>query len=174
MEPLTPQQLAAVAGIWTRSGKQLETSFGGTSMLPAIRPGQRVVIDCRHDVSDRGAKVGDVIAFLSGGQVIVHRVAGIRRGWILPRGDANLLPDEPIEGLDAIIGRIVQVEGEDGAFGEVPPAPRGPLRAMVSRVAVSLLAIHPHAARKLLHALITLRRYSTAATMLLRRGRPPR
>src|SRR5580704_8364253 len=57
-ESLTAEQLSAVAEIWKRERRELATFFDGTSMMPAIAPGEKVVVMCGVE-----PVVGDVILF---------------------------------------------------------------------------------------------------------------
>lgn len=97
---LAPGVLDAVAATWRRGARVFEAAFGGGSMLPAIAPGQRVVVDCAADPG-----VGDVAAFRIDGRVGVHRVV---RSWpdgFLSWGDANALPDQPLR-REQLIGTL--------------------------------------------------------------------
>jgi hypothetical protein len=97
LETLSAAELDAVALLWKRERRRLTTSFSGTSMFPAIAPGQTVLVECGLDPA-----VGDVVVFRFANQLGVHRVAARNASWILPWGDANPLPDEPIEPTHAI------------------------------------------------------------------------
>ena len=61
--------LAAMASIWRKTGRELRARFGGSSMQPALAPGTEVLLRC----GETGGP-GDVIAFLAGGRLLVHRV----------------------------------------------------------------------------------------------------
>jgi hypothetical protein len=103
LEGFTANELSAIAALWRKQGRVLATSFTGASMLPAIAPGQTVEIDCGAD-----AGVGEVAVFRLDGQVGVHRVVARGSDWLLTWGDANPLPDEPIEPA-CLIGRVRNV-----------------------------------------------------------------
>ncbi len=90
-------ELAAVAEMWKRERRTFVTAFGGTSMLPAIAPGQRVTVLCGVE-----PEIGDVVMFLRDNQVGVHRLVARLHGALLTWGDANPLPDEPVESERAI------------------------------------------------------------------------
>jgi hypothetical protein len=100
---LSPAEIEAVATIWRREKRRLVTSFNGTSMLPAIAPGQEVVVDCGADPA-----VGEVAVFRFNNQVGVHRVVARTADLLVTWGDANALPDEPIEPIH-VIGTIRNV-----------------------------------------------------------------
>lgn len=97
--------LDGVAAQWRRDARVLEMAFGGTSMLPAIRPAQPVQVDCGREPC-----VGEVAAFRFDGRIGVHRVVQARGDWLLTWGDANAWPDVPIR-REALIGTLVDIPG---------------------------------------------------------------
>jgi len=99
-ESLSADAIDAVGVLWKRQGRQFVTSFSGTSMLPAIAPGELVAVTCGVEPT-----VGDVAVFRYSDQVGVHRVVARTASWILTWGDNNPLPDEPIA-PDRVIGTI--------------------------------------------------------------------
>ena len=121
---LSAVELGAVAGLWKRERRELLTSFSGTSMQPAIVPGQMVVVECGIEPA-----VGDVAAFRINERIVVHRVVARSATWLLTWGDANSLPDEPVDPQRVI-----------GAIRNVPAARRSLNRMMLLRFLAS-----PHA-----------------------------
>lgn len=117
MDLVEGQALAAVASLWRKTGRELRARFGGSSMEPALPPGSEVVLRC----GETGAP-GDVVAFLAGGRLVLHRVVARAAdgAWTLTRGDARVLPDVPIRDPDAIVGRVTGVF-RAGALEDVPP-----------------------------------------------------
>ena len=97
---LNAAELEAVARLWKRERRKIVSSFNGTSMMPAIAPGQEVVVECGVEPA-----VGDVAVFLLRDQVGVHRVVARSASWLLTWGDANPLPDDPIEPV-RVVGTI--------------------------------------------------------------------
>lgn len=95
------RELAAIATLWKRERRAFTASFGGVSMLPTIAPGAPIEIVCGDE-----AEPGDVILFLHRGQVVVHRLLLMRGAMMLTRGDANPIPDLPVE-RDALVGRAI-------------------------------------------------------------------
>jgi Peptidase S24-like len=91
LEALSAAEIDGVASLWRRESREFTTSFNGTSMLPAIAPGQLVSVACGTE-----PVVGDVAVFRYGSQVGVHRVVARTKTWLLTWGDNNPLPDEPI------------------------------------------------------------------------------
>ncbi len=103
---LSDVELAAVTSVWTAKRRELTASFGGTSMLPTIVPGERLLLHCGVE-----PLVGDVAAYVLHDQVVVHRIVALSReeGWFLAWGDANALPDPPFR-HDQLIGTVSGVE----------------------------------------------------------------
>jgi signal peptidase I len=117
LESLSTAELEAVSALWKRERRTFATSFGGTSMLPTIAPGQQVVVECGREPA-----VGDVAVFRLNNQVMVHRVVAQAGTWLMTWGDANWLPDEPVEASHLI-----------GMVRGVAPGPRSLLRAVLPR-----------------------------------------
>ncbi len=96
--------LILLFSIWslTRIGIESYTILSG-SMEPILRFGDIVLVNTNH----RKAVEGDVIAFQSGGNVVVHRVANVLdNGAYITKGDANENEDfQPVE-QDAVIGIV--------------------------------------------------------------------
>ncbi len=91
------------------------------SMEPTLRVGDVVIVDKCADI-----KVGDVVVYVKGGRLIVHRVIKITEygGELryLTKGDANAVPDAPSNApftwltRDRIIGKVVFVIPYVGIF----------------------------------------------------------
>lgn len=118
LESPSAAELGAIAELWKRERRRFTTSFGGTSMLPTIAPGQQVVVECGRDPA-----VGDVVVFRRDDRVMVHRLAARAGNWLLTWGDANWLPDEPVDSGDVV-----------GVVPDVVPAPRTLLRMVMPAV----------------------------------------
>ena len=74
------------------------------SMEPVIGTGSMVLVDkdeCRN------AKIGDAIAFKTGGAYITHRVVNITSDGYITRGDANDTDDPWIVRSEQVKGKIV-------------------------------------------------------------------
>lgn len=89
-----------------RSAGELRLRVTGTSMLPAIWPGEVLLI--RRDGALQ-AGPGDVILFERDGRLCAHRVVRRMEGpvWIT-RGDRLMHDDAPVSG-DELLGRVVGV-----------------------------------------------------------------
>ena len=163
-DPLSPERLAAVADLWTRGSRELVVRLTGVSMQPAIPSGAEVRILCGES-----GGVGDVVVCREGAGVRVHRVvARAARGWILTRGDARWLPDAPLPGDEAVLGRVVAVkQGE--AFAPTPPARPAPARSAVLWPLVAALRVHAGTGVALVRGLVYTRRLALRAVTPLRR-----
>jgi hypothetical protein len=133
-----PDRILAVAAHLRGADRVLESTVEGMSMGRTLPPGSRIRIAL---APPRAYHVGEVIAFVAGGQVVVHRVvhrgrARGGRGYLLTRGDAPLAPDEPVA-EDAILGVVTGVD-RDGQW--VPPGPR-PWQTQRARLARRLLLL---------------------------------
>ena len=174
---LSGDRLRGVVTLWKRALREIPARFGGWSMRPTITPGADVLLRC-----DGTAPLHEVIAFVRGDQLVVHRVVGISRrwGWVLTRGDAVAVPDLPIVDRDLVVGRITKIrDGEH--FVDVRTAPDSFVRRMTLAVCLAALAISPRSGALVIGALAFLRRPLVLAPRLmaarLRRGagaaRPP-
>jgi hypothetical protein len=162
---LPPEQLAAVAGLWARSGRELTVRLTGRSMEPAIPSGAEVRIRCGE-----GGALGDVVACREEAGVRVHRVVARSEapGWILTRGDARWLPDAPVLAADEVLGRVSGVSGADG-FAPLPPARASLGQRIALWPLVAALRVHPRAGTALVRGLVHARRMALRAVTPLRR-----
>ena len=91
------------------SGRPIWFKAWGTSMLPAIWPGDLVAV---QQVSPENIAKGDIVLFVQEQRFYLHRVrhalncAGVRE-WTT-RGDA-LLRDDPTVTTNDLLGRVVQI-----------------------------------------------------------------
>src|SRR5262245_58958701 len=115
-EPLLRQQL--------QRGNALRLRSRGTSMLPLLRSGDVVGIVAARRYGD-----GDVLAYVRGETVIVHRLIGRAagggpQGQLRLRGDARRWPDQPVA-AESVLGRVDWVERDgrvirvDGPWGRL-------------------------------------------------------
>jgi hypothetical protein len=161
---LTGVELAAVATIWKRDGRELVVRFSGVSMEPTIGPDDDIRLRCQDSV-----EVGDVIAFVAGERVVLHRLVARSpdHTWFMTRGDAHIVPDAPIDGA-ILIGTAVEVRG-----GEVPRAPDGVSRRLALRLARAASRRSLSATRAVVRVLLVLERWLVLAPRSLgRRLRP--
>jgi signal peptidase I len=77
----------------------------GSSMLPAIRHGDRIVITRRDP---RQIEVGEIVLFIVGGRLILHRVAYVEevagKVCFLTKGDNCQILDDWVVDEGAILG----------------------------------------------------------------------
>jgi hypothetical protein len=138
-------ELIAIAAIWRSQRREIVTSFLGNSMLPTIAPGVEVTIDCAREWND-----GDVIAFVGDGHLVVHRIVASSpdRRTLLTLGDYRIVPDAPIEDVNAIIGVITRIRSGNNWI-DVPPAPRRSfLRGVILNSALRAVARGADACRQ--------------------------
>jgi len=162
---LSEGDLTAVASLWRKTGRSLRARFGGSSMEPAIPAGALVSLRC----GEAGAR-GDVIAFLAGGRLVVHRiVARAADGrWTLTRGDARILPDVPVTDPEAVLGRVTGL-CRGAAVEAVAPLPGSPVQRGTARVFATLVHLSPGAGTAVLQAMHGALRW--ARTLRIQAGR---
>ena len=112
----------------------------GISMLPTIQDGDSVTLEPLGDVP---ARAGDIIAFMRGPCVCLHRVIAVvhdsasgRITDYLTAGD-GLLVDDGRQRADAVIGKVARVRTPGGDW-----TPNSPLRRLQSAVR-AFLGLHP-------------------------------
>lgn len=153
-----PGRTLALARSLRASHRFVESIVKGVSMRPGLGPGSRIRIALAHRAR---YEAGEVVAYVAGSQVVVHRVVhrgrtAAARGYLLTRGDATLVPDPPIE--DALIlGPVTGVWRGGGWMAPSGPPSRS-LRARVARAlslaaAVGGLYLNPRATGRALTAL---------------------
>jgi hypothetical protein len=113
---LTAAELRAVGALWGAQKRERVARFGGTSMRPSIAPGQAVVVRWGEQ-----PRLGEVAVFQRGDALTVHRVVAEHQGFLLTWGDANVIPDDPVDASKQVLGVVVALE-RDGARLPVPPA----------------------------------------------------
>ena len=136
-----PLRTLAVADSLRGPGRCIESTVSGFSMGASLPPGSRIRIALDPST---GYAAGEVIAYLSGNQVIVHRVlhcgrAGAARQYLVARGDATLVPDPPIE-LGHVLGPVTGVWRAGGWTPPPGPSARS-VHARLLRFLLATLAI---------------------------------
>lgn len=103
----------SVLGLLANAGRQMTFEVTGTSMEPLLTPGDRVTV---QPVCGDRLKRGNVIAFVSGGQVVVHRLIGKRRrsGTMFYRESGDNTGTWTWIREEALIGRVVSFDGRGG------------------------------------------------------------
>ncbi len=110
---------AAVLAVGARIGGYRTLAEKSSSMAPAIRPGDLLVV---RSVPARSVAVGDVVSFHDagrGGRLITHRVTAVHRDGLLvkfrTRGDANPGDERWSSPADRDLGRTVATIPRAGA-----------------------------------------------------------
>jgi len=160
-------ELLAIAALWRATGRQIITSFLGTSMLPTIAPGVDVTIDCA-----RQWETGDIIAYVAGDMLVVHRIEAISpdRTFVLTRGDHHRIPDDPFEPSGRVIGTIVAIR-QGNEWVTPPPAPRTWIRDHVMTFVMRGFTRGLRTCRRRIIILRLLTRPSIIAPILLGKAR---
>jgi len=87
-------------------GVPLALRVRGTSMLPSLWPFETIVV---RAIDAAGARVGDVVLFERGGELIVHRIAAAAGdGTWVTRGDSLPADDAPVT-ASALLGVVTSV-----------------------------------------------------------------
>ena len=103
-------ELKAISQLWRREGRTFVTTFAGTSMLPSIAPGEPVSVEC-----GLVPEIGDVVMFLRDDQIGVHRLVAHCCDALVTWGDANPLPDFPID-TERVVGTIRGIPQRPASF----------------------------------------------------------
>ena len=136
---MDPRDLARTALLetWRRDGAEARIEATGGSMLPGIRPGDRLLVG----FGAQGARTGDVVLFRHGGMVVAHRVVGIRRGGgLITKGDNEPFATEEV-GPAALLGVVRAVER--GSRGQTRRGLGGRSGAMTARLSRMAGSLHP-------------------------------
>ena len=97
---------------------RLRLRVGGSSMLPAIRPGDILEVRARRAVDVRS---GSVVLFQRGGRLFAHRVVHRDGAFLVTRGDALDHPDCAIAEAQ-LLGEVVAVERRGRTVAARPTA----------------------------------------------------
>lgn len=89
-----------------RSSGQLRMRVSGTSMLPALWPGDILTIHRHHPGQLRP---GDLVLAARNGGLAVHRLIAIHGPLVTTRGDALPRPDPPLPS-DHLLGRVAWIQ----------------------------------------------------------------
>ena len=105
-----PARILTVASHLRAPDRTIESTVLGVSMGRTMPAGSRIRIEL---APPRRYARGEVIAFVAGPHVIVHRVVRPARGWterhLLPRGDAAWCPDPPLD-AEHVLGAVVAIQ----------------------------------------------------------------
>ena len=82
--------------------------------------------------------VGDVVTYKNGKDFITHRVVSIDQSYIVTKGDANNVNDNPID-KELVLGRVVKVLPEFGVWKKVLMTPKVTILILITLFIFSLL-----------------------------------
>ncbi len=153
-----PARITALLSRLRAPGRFVESTIQGMSMGRNLPPGSRIriaLVECERFTA------GEVIAFLVGNRVVVHRVLfhphnGSAAGFVLTRGDAPLVPDPPVPTCQ-ILGPVTGV-WVDGHWKDVPgPMQRSAMAmktgSLLLLAAQAMLPVSPRLTTNMLLAL---------------------
>ncbi len=89
------------------------------SMEPNITTNDLIVVKNTEDY-----QVDDVVVYQSNGSLVVHRIIEVDGDKLITQGDANNVPDEPIE-IKQVKGEVVKVIGGVGNLIKFTKSPIG-------------------------------------------------
>src|SRR5579862_7739784 len=107
VSPAAVEDLARLRALTQKGDVLIHSELRGSSMGPAIPDGVRIRIRSGHR---QPCQVGQVIAFLAGSRIMVHRVAYEGRGeaaraFVITQGDGNWVCDPPVD-RSTVIGQV--------------------------------------------------------------------
>jgi hypothetical protein len=126
----------AMAEELLREAGEMRFEARGEGMLPAIYPGEELVL---HRARMRDVRIGDVVLFLQGKRWHVERVReilpGVAQPCLLTRADAGVERREPVFAED-LLGRVAFVvrDGEERVPSRSDSASQRVMRAAVRHV----------------------------------------
>jgi Peptidase S24-like len=112
-------------------GKSEWIQATGGSMSPLVRHGSWLLVE----FGARDARVGEIVVFAAGGELVSHRVIWRRRGELVSKGDANLWLDPPVSRA-SLLG-VVRALRHDPTAAARTAACRGPRAAVIAWVSAS-------------------------------------
>lgn len=137
---MDPRDLARIAMLetWRRDGVEHWIDATGASMLPLIRPHDRLLVG----FGEQDARRGDVIVFRHDGLIVAHRVVGSRRRdgvqQLIAKGDNEPFATEVVSTSD-LLGVVRAVDrGSGGSTSRGLGGVTGGVTARISRIGGSL------------------------------------
>ncbi len=88
-----------------RSGGSIRFVAQGTSMAPALWPGDVLTVDGHRE----SLICGDIVMVHRDGRVVVHRLIAQDHGCWITRGDGMPENDQPVESQN-VLGKVVRVQ----------------------------------------------------------------
>jgi signal peptidase I len=129
---LSKNELAAEA---LRSFGQLRLRVTGSSMLPAVRPHDELLI--RHCGIDKAAQ-DDIVLFIRHRRLFAHRVVSRSAAHLVTQGDGLAEPDPPVAAHE-LLGKVSRVirRGRIIGHGSKPGWPARMAAALFRRSAMA-------------------------------------
>ena len=124
-----------------QTGKHVESVVSTASMGRALPIGSRIRI---RRCGERSPSDGQIVAFLGGDRIVVHRVVyagrrGAARGFLITRGDADWLCDPPVH-MELVAGCVDEMSSDE-QWRRVGPAQTPQRRRVLASLARALLAV---------------------------------
>lgn len=114
IEPRDGHKLELATEVLVSGGLRLQAL--GTSMLPAIWPGDVLSIEPK---SSQEMSPGDIVLVARQGRFFVHRLIGKRNGGWITRGDSLPQNDEPAAEIQ-VLGKVSLIHRKTGAVVPKP------------------------------------------------------
>ena len=93
----------------SESGQSLRLEVISRSMLPVLRPGDKIVV---QKVGAESLEIGDLVIALRQGEFITHRLVGLGSKECYTKGDNAHYLDPPVKS-ESILGKVIAIERED-------------------------------------------------------------
>ncbi len=103
------------------------------SMKNSINVGDAVLVKINDKYS-----VGDIVTYKSGNDFITHRVISEKDGYIITKGDANNVNDNPID-KSLVLGKVVKIIPELGIWKKVLLTPKVIVLVLLTLFVFSIL-----------------------------------
>lgn len=142
--PFDPRHLSKndLAAEVLRAFGELRVGVTGSSMLPAIRPADTILV---HPCSFDEAELHDIVLFTRQRRLFAHRVVARSAEHLITQGDGLAGPDHPVT-ADELLGKVVQVTRRG------KPVRHTPRPVWSSRLAGALFRRSPLAGRLFMRA----------------------
>lgn len=127
---------ALLADVLRRYGR-VRLRATGTSMLPAIAPGDILLVErCPFHL----LQPGDVVLFTDRQRIVAHRLLDTRGAFVVTRGDSNWRPDSPAHETQ-ILGRVtIVLNGDRARTGSLPSTPLRRAAGLAASEWIALIA----------------------------------
>jgi hypothetical protein len=145
-EAAREEVVSALCAQVLRTGAPVRVRVFGTSMLPAIWPGD--VVTVRPAAVTAELRCGEIAVFRRYGRLIAHRIVEAGAGGLVTRGDAHDERDPPVRPCE-LVGKVAAISrrGRTGAPRRPSPAQALLTRAIRRSQRVRRLALAWHAVR---------------------------